>query len=215
MEYENKYELLVEPKQYGRFYDSAIEFEMFCNAIYHAIVDDGDISFVQLTGECPAIIFKHRSEVTIDNAMSESQKRYIEQLNVFKSRYNQTLFHPELFFFDDAYEFIEAVANYDRASVERQQKAQAIIQNLSKTKSIDLSVQILYITLMIITRTSMFTGVTRSLDLPITEAQYRAWEEGELLQNAFPNLAPGLREFIKTGVTDEEWDSFIGSDPEE
>jgi len=68
---------------------------------------------------------------------------------------------------------------------------------------------------MIITRTSMFTGVTRSLDLPITEAQYRAWEEGELLQNAFPNLAPGLREFIKTGVTDEEWDSFIGSDPEE
>jgi hypothetical protein len=133
MEYENKYELLVDPKQYGRFYDSAIEFEMLCNAIYHAIVDDGDIAYVQLTGECPAIIFKHRSEVTIDNAMSESQKRYIEQLNVFKSRYNQPLFHPELSFFDDAYEFIEAVANYERASAERQQKAQAIIQNLSKT----------------------------------------------------------------------------------
>jgi hypothetical protein len=60
----------------------------------------------------------------------------------------------------------------------------------------------------------MFTGVTRSLDLPITEAQYRAWEEGELLQNAFPGLAPGLREFIKTGVTDEEWDSIMGGSEE-
>lgn len=67
---------------------------------------------------------------------------------------------------------------------------------------------------MIITRTSMFTGTTRTLDLPVTESQMQAYLEGALLQNAFPNLSPGEREFIKTGVTDEEWDSFM-SEPEE
>lgn len=61
----------------------------------------------------------------------------------------------------------------------------------------------------------MFSGITRTMDLPITEAQYAAWVEGELLQNAFPGLAPGLREFIKTGVTDEEWDAMMGPEPEE
>lgn len=68
---------------------------------------------------------------------------------------------------------------------------------------------------MNITRTSAFTGVTRTLDLPITEAQYDAWVEGALLQNAFPNLTPGQREFIKTGVTDEEWTAFFGEDEEQ
>lgn len=68
---------------------------------------------------------------------------------------------------------------------------------------------------MNITRTSAFTGVTRTLDLPITEAQYDAWVEGATLQNAFPNLTPGQREFIKTGVTDEEWTAFFGEDEEQ
>jgi hypothetical protein len=67
---------------------------------------------------------------------------------------------------------------------------------------------------MNITRTSMFTGIKRTLNLPVTESQMQAYLEGALLQNAFPNLSPGEREFIKTGVTDEEWDSFM-SEPEE
>ena len=62
---------------------------------------------------------------------------------------------------------------------------------------------------MVITRTSPFTGITRSMDLPITEAQVEAYEKGALLQNAFPNLSAGQREFYKTGITDEEWDRFI------
>jgi hypothetical protein len=60
----------------------------------------------------------------------------------------------------------------------------------------------------------MFTGIKRTMDLPVTESQMQAYLEGALLQNAFPNLSPGEREFIKTGVTDEEWDSFM-SEPEE
>jgi hypothetical protein len=53
------------------------------------------------------------------------------------------------------------------------------------------------------------------LDLPITEAQLQAYYEGELLQNAFPHLTPGQRDYIKLGITDEEYDMFIGKDPEE
>lgn len=60
----------------------------------------------------------------------------------------------------------------------------------------------------------MFSGITRTRDLPITEAQYAAWVEGELLQNAFPNLTAGQREFIKTGASEEEWDSFFNVEEE-
>jgi len=56
-----------------------------------------------------------------------------------------------------------------------------------------------------ITRKSMFTGVTRTIDLPITEEQLTLWEEGMLIQKAMPNLSPDQREFIMTGVTSEEW----------
>lgn len=65
---------------------------------------------------------------------------------------------------------------------------------------------------MNITRKSIISGVVRTIDLPITEAQVLAYEQGELLQNAFPNLTPGQREFYKTGITDEEWESCFGGD---
>lgn len=65
---------------------------------------------------------------------------------------------------------------------------------------------------MNITRKSIISGVVRTIDLPITEAQVLAYEQGELLQNAFPNLTPGQREFFKSGITDEEWDSCFGED---
>ena len=44
------------------------------------------------------------------------------------------------------------------------------------------------------------------MDLDITEEQIQKWQQGELIQNAFPNLSASEREFIKTGITDEEWD---------
>lgn len=68
---------------------------------------------------------------------------------------------------------------------------------------------------MIITRTSTYSGIKRSLDLPVTEEQLRAYSRGELLQNAFPNLTPGQREFIKTGITQSEWVEIFGEDEEE
>ena len=62
---------------------------------------------------------------------------------------------------------------------------------------------------MIITRTSPFTGESRSLNIPITEAQYDAWRSGALIQNAMPHLTPGEREFILTGITYDEWDEIF------
>lgn len=65
---------------------------------------------------------------------------------------------------------------------------------------------------MNITRKSMISGITRTMDLPITEAQLQAWEQGMLVQRAFPNLTPDQREFILTGITDEEWESTFGEE---
>lgn len=62
---------------------------------------------------------------------------------------------------------------------------------------------------MIITRKSMLTGIERSFDLDVTEEQLNAYYNGVLLQNAFPNLTPSEREFIKTGIVDEEWNNVF------
>lgn len=58
---------------------------------------------------------------------------------------------------------------------------------------------------MNITRKSILTGIERTLDLPVTQEQIDAWENGELIQKAMPKLTPDQREFIKTGITAEEW----------
>jgi hypothetical protein len=68
---------------------------------------------------------------------------------------------------------------------------------------------------MNITRTSLFSRVTRTLDLPVTEAQLDAWASGELIQDAFPNLSPDDREFLKTGITAEEWEQMYREDVED
>ena len=68
---------------------------------------------------------------------------------------------------------------------------------------------------MKLTRTSMFSGVTRTIDLPITEEQIAAWESGTLIQEAMPQLSADEREFVMTGVTAEEWDHEFGDDDED
>jgi hypothetical protein len=65
---------------------------------------------------------------------------------------------------------------------------------------------------MEVTRTSPFTGITRTLNLNITAAQVARYKNGWLLQDAFPQLSAGEREFYKTGITDEEWEKHIGGD---
>ena len=62
---------------------------------------------------------------------------------------------------------------------------------------------------MIIARRSMLTGMMSTRDLPVTQAQLNELElPGQLrrpIQDIFPDLSAGDREFLKTGVTEEEW----------
>ena len=60
---------------------------------------------------------------------------------------------------------------------------------------------------MLITKTSPFSGNTNVMEIDVTQEQIALWESGTLIQNAMPNLSADEREFIKTGITPEEWDS--------
>lgn len=51
------------------------------------------------------------------------------------------------------------------------------------------------------------------MNLPITDEQLERWKQGNIMiQDAFPNLSPSQREFILTGITDDEWDATFGGD---
>lgn len=63
---------------------------------------------------------------------------------------------------------------------------------------------------MLITRKSPFSGITRSMELPISQAQWDDWNSGTLIQKAMPHLDADQREFIMTGITQEEWDNAFG-----
>ena len=61
---------------------------------------------------------------------------------------------------------------------------------------------------MQITRTNPFTGESNTRDLDVTYDQITAYyNEGLLLQDAFPDLSADDREFIKTGITN--WDEMF------
>ena len=56
-------------------------------------------------------------------------------------------------------------------------------------------------------RKSMLSGVTRSRDIDVTEEEYNRWRSGMLIQRAMPHLSDVDREFIMTGITEEEWNA--------
>jgi hypothetical protein len=65
---------------------------------------------------------------------------------------------------------------------------------------------------MLITKTSMQSGKVNTLEIGVTQDQLDAWNNGELIQNAMPDLSPDEREFLMTGVTSEEWDEMFLED---
>lgn len=67
---------------------------------------------------------------------------------------------------------------------------------------------------MLVTRTSLLSGVTRTLEIGITEDQMRLWEAGKPIQAVAPHLTPGEREFLISGITDEEWDATFPEEDE-
>ena len=65
---------------------------------------------------------------------------------------------------------------------------------------------------MKITRVSPFSNKKTTLEIDVTARQIASWEKGELIQDAMPNLTPDEREFIKMGITPDEWDDIFGVD---
>lgn len=68
---------------------------------------------------------------------------------------------------------------------------------------------------MEVTRQSAASGITRTLDLPITQEQIDAWQAGEYIQVAFANLDADQREFMMTGIVQSEWDELFKEEDEE
>lgn len=65
------------------------------------------------------------------------------------------------------------------------------------------------------TRTSVVSGVTRTLEIPSTQ---EAWEQHKrdrtLIQQTFPGLTADQREFLMTGMLPEEWDAMFAGEEE-
>ncbi len=54
----------------------------------------------------------------------------------------------------------------------------------------------------------MITGIWNEMDLPVTKKQIQMYENNEgTLQDIFSNLTPDQREFIKSGILEEEWEN--------
>jgi hypothetical protein len=54
------------------------------------------------------------------------------------------------------------------------------------------------------------------MEIPLSVLEFSKreilWQTGMLIQDAFPMLDAGQREFIKTGITPEEWDAAFGEE---
>ncbi len=61
---------------------------------------------------------------------------------------------------------------------------------------------------MKITRTNPFNGEINTIDIDVTDEQVQSYMDGALIQNAFPQLTAGEREFILTGITEECWEAM-------
>jgi len=67
---------------------------------------------------------------------------------------------------------------------------------------------------MIVTKKSTLTGKENTLNIDVTPEQLARIENRmnttELIQNIVPNLSMSDREFLMTGITNEEWIRMFG-----
>lgn len=68
---------------------------------------------------------------------------------------------------------------------------------------------------MKITKQSSLSGVEHTLDIDITEEEFQRVKmrffTKELVQDILPNISRGEREFLMTGITQEEWDNTFST----
>lgn len=66
---------------------------------------------------------------------------------------------------------------------------------------------------MLIIRKSPFTGSLNTMEIPVTQEELDCYFNNyNNIQDVFPHLSPSQREFIKTGITDKEWEDEFGGD---
>jgi hypothetical protein len=68
---------------------------------------------------------------------------------------------------------------------------------------------------MLIKRKSPFSGKVHIRNLDVSEDEMMDWKSGTCIQDALVNLNAEDREFVKTGITPEEWDETFSPDEEE
>ena len=65
------------------------------------------------------------------------------------------------------------------------------------------------------TKVSPLTGNTHTKEFEMTEEQYHAYQSGQgLIQEIFPHYSASDREFLQTGICDEEWESLFSEYPD-
>ena len=55
----------------------------------------------------------------------------------------------------------------------------------------------------------MVTGNVTTKDIDVSVQQLDAWQNGLLIQDAMPQVSAPDREFIKSGITNEEWNNLF------
>ena len=68
---------------------------------------------------------------------------------------------------------------------------------------------------MKITKVSLISGKEHTLEIPVTIEQLAKWQMGGLIQNVMPHLPPHQREFLMTGITEEEWNELFKESEED
>lgn len=69
--------------------------------------------------------------------------------------------------------------------------------------------------LLIVRVKSLFSGKWNTLDfvtIDLARSQWDAWQAGENIERAMPQLTAEEREFLITGATSEEWEAMFGED---
>ena len=62
---------------------------------------------------------------------------------------------------------------------------------------------------MQVSKHSVASGELNTMVLNITHDEIHAWQGGELIQNAMPQLSAEEREFLMTGITPDEWNEMF------
>lgn len=109
-------------RSYARFFETAEGFAGLLQIIHHALVDDGEISFVAVNGR-PMIVFAHRDEIGCVELRSEVEVAIAERRGI-----------------EVKYDFIDGVAAFiDRQDrYEAHRAARITLGDLRRTKTITI-----------------------------------------------------------------------------